>query len=374
MTKLFIALRAILGLCCATLLLLALSYPDSLMAPDPNKEFFTQGGIYQYREFLWIIPLLALELVCVVGPRRNVVWFFSILTPLIVGLLAWPVIEAYRPELLFPTFSYEDGKLSMGLAYMGAILIASILFRLLLLNYFFAEPKEPYEDNDVGLVELNIDEAKTVREIVSENMQAKPNFLFGEADHHLVARFYARAKVLLQMKRIRQGILLALLALGVLWFFVAPSLLMNPQKAQARDWQMMYEHTRGADGKLRATHAAVHAGYRILEQISQKEALAGMTVAQAEQALHLGGVDAEYKQLLRDESDLVMNSAEDIFASRTRFLTISDGTRRVVLYVRMNADGDRINICEIQDDGWNAVSDYHRRRMGANWRSNVISR
>ncbi|MFI3242902.1 MAG: hypothetical protein R3Y56_01460 [Akkermansia sp.] len=374
MSKLLIALRALLGLCCASLLLLALSYPDSLMAPDPSKEFFTQGGIYQYREFLWIIPFLALELVCVMGPRRNLVWFTSILTPLVVGLLAWPLIEAYRPELLFPTFTYEDGKLSMGLAYMGAILLASIFFRLLLLHYFFAESKDPYDDNDIGVVELNIDEAKTVREIVSENMEVKPKFLFGEADHGLVARFYARARTLLQMKRLRQALLLVLLALGAAWFFISPAFLMSPEKAEARDWQKMYECTRGADGKLRATHAAVHAGYRILDALSQKEALAGMTVAQAEQFLQLAGVDEEYKQILRDESDLVMNSAEDIFASRTRFLTISDGTRRVVLYVRMNADGDRINICEIQDDGWNAVTDYHRRRLGADWRSNVISR
>ncbi len=374
MTKLLIALRAFLGLCCATLLLLALSYPDSLMPPDPSKEFFTQGGIYHYRGFLWLIPFLALEFVSVLGPKRNFVWFFSILTPLIVGLLAWPLIQAYRPELLFPTFSYEDGKLSMGLGYLAIILLASVFSRLLLLRYFFAESKEPYEDNDVGLVELNIDEAKTVREIVAENMQSQPKFLFGEADHGLVARFYARARTLLQMRRMRQLALLVLAALGVAWFFISPHFLMNSQKAQARDWQRMYESTRDADGQLRATHAAVHAGYRILDLISQKEALAGMTVAQAEAFLQLGNVDAEYKQILRDESDLVMNSAEDIFASRTRFLTISDGTRRVVLYVRLNADGDRINICEIQDDGWNAVTDYHRRRLGADWRSNVISR
>lgn len=374
MNRVFICLRVVLGLCCASMVLLALSYPDALIAPDPNKEFLQEHSLYHYRKLLWLLPFLAMELVCVAGVRRNFVWFTSLLAPMVLALLLWPLLGAYRPELLWPTFSYEDGKLSMGLAYMGGILLASLLFRLLLLRYFFTETQEPYDDNEVGLVELDIDKAKTVREIAAENIKVTPQFLFGDADHGLIARFYERVRMVLQMKRMRQGVLLALVALGVAWFFAAPTFLMSPAQAQQRDWATMYQFTRGEDGQLQATHAAVHAAYRILERVSADEALAGMSIEQAEHFMKIDRVPAEYRKILRDESDLSMNSAEDIFASRTRFITVSDGTRRVVLFVRTNEQGKRINICEIQDDGWNAVIDYHRRRLGADWRSNVISR
>lgn len=367
-------LRLLFGLCCSAALLYSLSYPDSLIPPDPNKEWVSDAGLYAFRAYLWIVPLLALELVAVAGSRRNFVWFTCLLTPIIAGLLAWPLLQAYRPELLFPTFSYEDGKLSLGLGYMACILLASVFLRCLLLRYFFAEEKELYEDNDIGAMELDIDKAQTVREIAEANFEVKPRFLFGEADHGLVARFYARARALLRLRRWRMVVLISLIAAGVLWFFAAPSLLTSPAQARARDWARMYDFTRQPDGSLLATPAAVHSAYRVFEQLSADEALAGMSLAEAEHLLRLEGVDAAYREQLRDESDLSMNSAEDIFESRTRFLTITDGTRRVVLYVRLNAEGDRINICELQDEGWNAIIDYDRRRLGSDWRSNVLSR
>ncbi len=373
MNKLLLSFRILLGLCCSILTLLLLSYPDAVIAPDPSKQYLSGFHLYHYREFLWLIPFLAMEFVCAVGSKRNLVWFISLISPIVVGLLIWPLLQAYRPELLFPTFSYEDGKLSMGLAYMGMILVASILFRLLL-NYFFADPAELYEDNEIGVVELDIDKAKTVREIVAENNQVKPNFLFGDADKGLIARFYERTRALLQLKRMQQVLVLSLVTLGVVWFFAAPVFLVSPAQAEARDWERMYDYQVDAQGNKLATHAAVHAAYRVLSKISADEALAGMSKAQAERFLRLNGVDSSYLAQIRDESDLIMNSAEDIFASRTRFLTITDGTRRVVLYIRENEDGTRINICEIQDDGWNAIVDYDRRRIGASWRSNVLSR
>lgn len=374
MNRLLLILRLILGLCCAAALLFTFSYPDSIIPPNPDRELMAEQGLYGYSVYLWLLPFLALELVSLAGRHRNFVWFSSLLSMMVLGLLAWPLLAAYRPELLHPTFPYEDGKLSLGLGYMAILLVGSVFLRCLLLRYFFSEPSELYEDNDIGAVELDIEKAQTVRQIVAANHQVAPRFLFGEADHGLIARFYARARVLLRLRRYRAAAAVGLFGLALLWFFGAPALLTSPAKAEARDWDLMYDYTTLPDGRMVATHAAVHAAYRVFERISAAEALAGMTVPQAEAKMRLQAVAPSYLAVLRDESELSMNSAEDIFDSRTRFLTITDGTRRVVLYVRMNAEGDRINICELQDDGWNAVMDYDRRRLGSDWRNNVLSR
>ena len=42
----------------------------------------------------------------------------------------------------------------------------------------------------------------------------------------------------------------------------------------------------------------------------------------------------------------------------------TDGRRWAVLYIRTNAEGDKINVAEVQDAGWNAVADDKRRRFG----------
>ena len=59
---------------------------------------------------------------------------------------------------------------------------------------------------------------------------------------------------------------------------------------------------------------------------------------------------------------------DDTFLSRTRFLTVTDGTRWAVLFIRTNEAGDIINIAEVQDAGWNAIADELRRQYGEDWR------
>ena len=153
-----------------------------------------------------------------------------------------------------------------------------------------------------------------------------------------------------------------LIALLLLWFFFYPQ--PDEQQALRRDLRTMYQHVKQPDGTRHATFPAVHAAYRVMKYISDHEIFAQFDKKKAEQWLGLSNVPEPYRKQLRDESDISIASVDDIFDSRTRFLTITDGTRTCVLYIRTDESGDIINIAEVQDAGWNAKADDIRKRFG----------
>lgn len=369
--KLLIALRILLVTCGTLALLYVLSFPDSIIPDNPMYDFMEGVTAMDFKPWLWLVPLLCMEFFDVLGPRRNLVWFTSLFAVLLTGVIAWPVLEASYPELLYPTFAYEDGKLSTGLGWLAVITFGSILFRGVLLSFLCQGPErsDDSELNSVDSAVLNPSTARTVREIAAAPVRVKPRFLFGDADHGLIERFGVFMRKLVFRHRVRTGLFTAAAVLLLSWFCFYP----RPDDRQAlrRDLARMYD--RQPKSQV-ATTPAVHAAYRVMKYISDHEVFAGFSRPRAEKWLQLDKVPARYRNILRDESDRPLASVDDAFESRTRFLTVSDGHRTAVLFIRTNEQGDVINISEVQDAGWNAVADDLRRRFGNDIDTRILSR
>ncbi len=371
--KLLIALRILLVTLCALVLLYVFSFPDSIIPEHPMYEYAEGLTAMDFKPWLWLVPLFCMEFFDVLGSRRNLVWFVSLGSVLLAGIIAWPVLEAAYPELLYPTFSYEDGKLSSGLGKLAVLMIGSILFRGVLLAFLYKEP-ERGDDSELNVVDsavLDPSTARTVREIVADPVRVRPRFLFGDADYGLIERFGVFMRRLMFRHRMRTALFFAAVALLLAWVIFYPR--PDAQQSLQRDLLRMTEHTLRPDGSPVATTPAVYAAYRVMKYVSDHEAFAGYSRAQAEKWLQLDKVPEPYRLIMRDETDRPMASVDDAFESRTRFLTVSDGRRTAVLFIRTNEQGDVINISEVQDAGWNAVMDDRRRRFGNDIDTRILS-
>lgn len=356
-------MRMLLTLAGAAGLLFALSYPDLLLPPNPNAQDLPHPNIYDFKPVLWVLPLVFMEMASSMGSRRNAVWFTALGAVWVAGVIAWPLLLWHAPEWVERTLPFEDGKLPAGLGYLAIIIFGSILFRLVLLAYLFRD--KHVEDEDSTMMDSEtLDPAKgrTVQQIIANPPRVAPRFLFGEADHVLIHRFYDWLGRLRRLRHLRLALLgVAGLALAA-WFWLYPR--PTRQEMLQRDLITMYEHRRLPDGSFRATFRAVHAAYRVMKYISDNEAFAGMTLTQAEHWLHVNRAPEAYRRELLDSSDIELPSVDNIFESRTRFFTVTDGRRIAVLYIRTGKDNAIINIAEVQDAGWNPIMDDIRRRFG----------
>ena len=371
LSGIMLAMRLAVAVFGALGLLYVLSYPDSILPPSPDIAYVPGWTVYDVKEWMWVVPLLLMELASAAGKRKNFVWFTAQDGVLVAALWAYPVLRATVPELVEPTFSFEDGKLQQGLVYYGIICVGSVLLRKVLVPALSRNSAEEQQEGAMDAAVLDPAHALTVREIAAKPRQVRVRFLFGGPDEGLIQAFVRI------MRRI--GILRALKNLGialftiatVLWMFLYPQ--PNQQEALERDKAVMYESRLTPHGR-EGTPRAVHAAYRVMRFISDHESLAGLSVPQAEKWLQLERVPADYRRQLRDESDIELASTNPIFESRTRFLTIRSGRRIAVLYVRMNKDETAINVSEVTDAGWNAVADALRRKFGADLRANSSMR
>ncbi len=372
--NLLIALRIILVTACTLALLYVFSFPDSIIPEHPLYEYMEGITALDFKPWLWLAPLLCMEFFDVLGPRRNLVWFVSLFAVLLVGVVAWPVVESTYPEYLYRTFAYEDGKLSVGLGWLAVLTFGSILFRGVLLSFLYKAP-ERADDSELNTVDsavLDPASARTVREIAADPVRVRPHFLFGDADYGMIERFGLFMRRLMFRNRMRIALLAAGGVLLLAWFCFYP----RPDEAEAlqRDLDRLPEHVLQPDGLRVATTPAVHAAYRVMKYISDHEAFSGFTRQQAEKWLGLECVPEPYRLAMRDETDRPLASVDDAFESRTRFLTVSDGSRTAVLFIRTNEQGDKINVSEVQDAGWNAVMDDRRRRFGNDIDTRILSR
>lgn len=356
-------LRLLLTTVGALALLITLSYPDTILPPSLDIEYVTELTVYDFKPYMWLLPLLFMELVSIAGKRRNAVWFSGLGIAMLAGVIAWPVLRAHAPEWVERTLPFEDGKLPVGLGYMCLIFFGSILFRLVLLAYLFKEPR-PEEDDPTMMDAAVLDpsKARTVREIAANPLQVQPRFLFGEADHALISRFYALVARLRRAKWVQACWVGAAAAGVVAWFFLYPR--PTEQQALRRDMDAMLECRRLPDGRWLATRRAVHAAYRVMSYIADHDVFDGMSFEQATKWLRVSRAPEAYRRQLMDRSDISLPSVDDLFESRTRFFTVQDGQHIAVLYIRTDASGEKITIAEVQDAGWNAVMDDRRRRFG----------
>lgn len=367
MDKFFFAFRYLFCLLLAGALLAAFSYPDSIIPPNPILEDAEGFSLYSLKPYLWLIPVLLMELVSGAGKWRNRVWFGALISVLVLALAAYPVLQANRPELVEPTFSYQGGMLSTGIWYYIAFVATSLVVRLVFLAYAF--PAEDYEEkSDVGYVAataLDPGKARTVAEIAAESKSSDHKFRFKEADARLALRFRLAMRRLMLRSLAANAAVAGGIVLLLLWVFVYPQ--PDAEEALQRDIRTMYEHRYTPQGHPVATNAAVHAAARVMKYISDHESLADMTRDQAEEWLQLDQAPEPYRALLRDEREIKLPSTNSMYETRTRFLTVTNGRQICVLYVRTNEDNSKILISELQDAGWDAVVDEYRRRIGNDW-------
>lgn len=367
MTRFLIILRYILCLVGAAALLCAFSYPDTLIPPDPAAEDTEGISLYTLKPVVWLLPVLYMELVSSMGPHRNRVWFCSLLAVLVVALVAYPLLETYRPEYVTPTFSYQGGMLSTGLIYYISFIGVSLVLRLVLLTYMFP-PEELQEQLEIGFVSASVldpAQARTIKEIAAEGNPHAHKFHFKEADNRMVLRF----KLLMRRMMLRSRMTTACIGAGVvlilLWFALFPR--PTAEEALQRDLKTMLQYRVTANGYPLATRAAVHAAARVMKHISDYESFAGMRPEDAEAWLKLDMVPEPQRAWMRDNRAIKLDSTDSTYEIRTRFLTITDGTHFCVLYVRTNNADGSIVISEFQEAGWDAVADEARRKLGNDW-------
>lgn len=375
-----IALRIPFALAGAFALLYALSYPDSIIPPDAARQWEQGFTLYTLRGYVWVLPWLFTEVVCMVGPRRNLVWFTGMLAAFTAAVIAWPVLTATHPELVFRTMEHEEGgMLSLGLLYFSLILFGSVLVRFVFLRFLFAAPLDAENTSgDIDAAVLDPAKARTVRQIAADPVRVTPKFRFGEGDEGVVQKFRVLMRRLFLKRCAFKLCLLAVAAAIIGWFFLYP----QPTEEQAlqRDLRLMKENRR-FKGVCHATPAAVYAAYRVMEYVDSHDTFKGMSKAEAEHWLGLDTANP-YEAMMRDERDLSIPSVDDTFESRDRFLTVSTAfsfhhaglrnplprrAKTALLYIRTDESGERINVVEVQDSGFNDVYDEQRHRMGTGW-------
>lgn len=367
MNAVFIMMRFVFCLIGAAAFLYTLSYPDNILPPNPAWEEAEGLTPYSFKPYIWVLPLIMMEMVSGAGRRRNLVWFSSLFAVLVLALLAYPVLAAHRPEYVEPTFSYQGGMLSTGLSYYAVFTAISLVVRLVILAYMFPA-EELQEQLEVGFVSASaLDPAKacTLKEIAAKARAAAPRFQFKDSNSHFAVRF----RLIMKRLMIRNRIINSCIAIGVLtlslwvWLYPQPS----AEEAFERDKKLMFSHRTNKHGQQLATTAAVHAAARAMKYISDHESLGGMSREEAEAWLGIDQVPEAYRAWLRDEREVKLASTNYVYESRTRFLTVTDGRRIAVLFIRTNPADESIVVAELQDAGWDAAADEARRRMGTDW-------
>ena len=367
MLNILLVLRYLFCLLGAAALLWALSFPDAIIPPNPAMEEAEGITLYSLKPLIWVVPVLFMELASCCGPRRNLVWFSALFTVLVLALLAYPLLAAWRPEYVEPTFVYQGGMLTTGLWRFAAFTGISFAIRKMLLAYMF--PAEDLQEQlEVGFVSataLNPATARTVKEIAAEEKAKRPNFRFQAGDQRNALRF----KLIVQRMLLRSRLANTCIGIGalllVLWCTCFPR--PTDEEALQRDLRLMLQHRPAANGYPLATSAAVHAAARVMKHISDFESFAGMSPAEAEQWLGLDKLPEAARTWMRDSRPIELDATNSMHENRTRFLTVTDGRHFCVLYVRTNEADGSIIISEFQDSGWDAVADENRRRTGTDW-------
>lgn len=349
-------------------LMLVISFPSVLIAQEPLIIIpdVSQEVLLEWKNWLWVAPWLLMELAALAGPRRNLVWFGGLLGAMALATLAYPIIQATRPELIHPHFydwvhatslkeeseqisilaensPYRDKCLAYGFSIMWALVGLSVFVRIVVLSYFMkiSTVRDENEINSVDVADISPDaeSARTVKEIAADAQKVKPEFRFGEADHSLVAHL-RNLLARIQYLRTVKGIcwLSAVLAM-VLWFMLYPQ--PNEQQALERDLEAMYETTTDADGNEIGTNRAVYAALRVMKYAADNSSIDNMSVADAEKWLHVERASEAYRATIRNEKIGELEFLPDRLRTNVpyaRFLTISDGRHHAVMVLNLRTN------------------------------------
>lgn len=389
----------------AVVLMLLVSYPSVLTAQEPliTLPNISQEFLFEWRNWLWVAPWLLMEIAAIAGPRRNLVWFSGLIGVIALTMVAYPIIQATRPELIHPHFydwvhatslkeeldgieeliiainsPYRDKCLAFGFPILWVLLGLSVFVRLVLLKQLvrLQEVRDENEFNSVDVADISPDaeNARTVKEIAATPQKVKAEFKFGEADQGLVAKIRAMLQRLQYLRTVK-GIcwLSAALAL-VLWFILYP--MPNEQQALQRDLKAMYETTTDAEGNELGTTRAVYAALRVMDYVVENRSLDNITVAEAEKWLGLHQASPNYRKMIRNEDLQELEFRPDRLRTGVpyaRFLTITDGRHHAVMMLNLRTNetdpatdapliqpNTMINFPQYFEFGWDHAQDKRR--------------
>ena len=399
-----IGIRIIITAFAAIILMLMLSFPSTLVSPQPTIIIpeVSHEFLVEWKNWLWVAPWLLMELAAVAGPRRNLVWFSGLLTAIVLTMLAYPVIHATRPELIVSPFrdvvnhislteelnqvhllhedsAYRDQCLSYGFPFLWILLGLSAFVRLVVLGYLtrIHAVREENEFNMVDMADISPDSesARTVREIAADKHKVQPKFKFGEADQGLIAHFRELLHRMQYLRTLKGIYWLSAACLVAAWFLFYPQ--PNKQEALERDLKAMFETTADAEGNQIGTTRAVYAALRVMHYAEAERSLDNRTVAQAEKWLGLGQVSPDYRTFIRNEQiselEYMPMRLSTTGVEYARFLTITDGRLHAVMVLNLRTNekdpeteapkitpNTIINFPQYFEFGWDMAEDKRR--------------
>lgn len=403
--RLSIGIRMVVVAMGAWLLMLVISFPSVLIAQEPLLTLpnLSQEFLLEWRNWLWVAPWLLMELAAIAGPRRNLTWFGGLLGMMVITMIAYPIIQATRPELIHPHFydwvhatslkeeldgvaehiialnsPYRDKCLEYGLAIMWVLLGLSVFVRIVVLSYFI-KVHEVHDDNEFNSIDIadiapDADSARTVKEIAADAKKVKPEFKFGEADHGLVAHLRSLLQRMQYLRTVKGICRLSAAIAVLLWFIFYPQ--PDEQQALERDLEAMYETTTDAAGNEIGTTRAVYAALRVMHYAVNNRNLENITVAEAEKWLHSERASAAYRATIRNENINELEYRPERIRTTvpySRFLTISDGHHHAVMVLNLRTHdidpateapaitpNTPINFPQFFEFGWDQAQDLRR--------------
>ena len=95
-----IGVRILITALGAVLLMLVISYPSALIAQEPyiTLPWFSQEFLLEWKNWLWVVPWLLMEIAAIAGPRRNLVWYSGLVGVMVLTMLAYPIIHESRKQ------------------------------------------------------------------------------------------------------------------------------------------------------------------------------------------------------------------------------------------------------------------------------------
>lgn len=398
-----VGVRIIIVAVGALMLLLLASFPSSVVGPEPTVIIpgVSHEFLVEWQNWLWLAPWLLMELAAIMGAKRNFVWYCGLGGFMVLLMLAYPIIQATRPELVHPMFremvynielqevaekisllhensAYRDRCLAFGLPILWVLLGLSIFIRSVVLGYLMSLKHRP-EENEFNTVDAadiapDAENARTVKEIAANPQAVKPQFKFGEADKGLVAHLRALLQRMQYLRTVRGLCWLGAACAVLLWFLLYP--MPDEQQALERDLEAMYETTVDAEGNTVGTTRAVYAALRVMKYATEQRSLDNKTVAEAERWLQLDRAPAAYREHIRNEDiealTLMPLRLKDS-VPYARFLSITDGRLQAVMVLNLNTnDKDsatgaplilpetKINFPQYFENGWDSAEDKRR--------------
>lgn len=387
----------------AVMLMLLASFPSSLIGPEPTVSIpgVDYAFLVEWKNWLWLAPWLLMELAALIGPRRNFVWFCGLGGVIVLSMLAYPIIQAARPELVHPSFkemvyniflteeleqisilhedsAYRDKCLAYGLPILWALLGLSLFLRTVVLGYMMRIHAKP-EENEFNTVDAadiapDAENARTVKEIAANPQKVQAKFKFGEADKGLVAHLRELLQRMRYLRTVRGLCWLGGACFVMLWFLLYPQ--PDEQQALERDLEAMYETTTDAEGNTVGTTRAVYAALRVMKYATEQRSIDNKTVKQAEQWLQLDRAPEEYRAAIRNEDIeelTLMPLRLKTSVPYSRFLSITDGRLHAVMMLNLRTNEidsstgaplilpeTKINFPQYFEFGWDTAEDKRR--------------